>query len=139
MEKNKASFRAVREMLGMSQQDVADAFGVNVKSVKRWENPGNGWEPPDAVWSHVLDLLDVQAETVDMAVSAALANPGGAVQITYYRTQRQFDAMGRDEGPYGMANANSRIVAHRLMALGREVSFSYPDDPDNIYHGCGAE
>ena len=135
MEKTKASFRALREMCGLSQQDVAIVADVNKLTVKRWENPGNGWDPPDDVWAWLLSCAGLQSQTVDAAVSAAVANPGGAVQITYYRTQEQYDELGRDEGPVGMANANSRLVAHRLMALGREVSFSYPDDPDNVYHG----
>ena len=136
MEKTKANFRALREMCGLSQQDVADAADVNRRSVKRWEESGNDWEPPEDVWEWILACAEVQAETVDAAVSAAMAHPGGAVQVTYYRTQEQFDAMGRDDGPYGMANANSRLAAHRLMALGREVEFSYPDDAGNVYHGA---
>ena len=34
-----AEFRAMREQVGLSQADVADTLGVNVRSVKRWEDP----------------------------------------------------------------------------------------------------
>lgn len=44
--------------------------------------------------------------------------------------------MGRDDGPVGMANANARMVAARLDALGYIVGFAYPDDSDNVYHGA---
>ena len=135
MEKSKANFRAIREMCGLSQQDVANAADVRVLSVKRWENPSHPAEPPDDVWKWLRACLATQADTVDAAVSAAMANPGAGVQVTYYRSQEQYDLLGRDPGPYGMANANTRLAAHRIMALGRDVSFSYPDDDGNIYHG----
>lgn len=39
MARGKADFRARREMLGLTQQDVADALNANVKTIKNWENP----------------------------------------------------------------------------------------------------
>ena len=133
---DKAEFRAAREMLGLTQQDVADEAGVAIISVKRWERPG-GPTPPEDVSSWLRLCRQAQKDTVDQAVSAVVASvpPGGAVQLTYYRTQEQFDAMGRDEGPVGMANANARLAAARLEALGYEVVWSYPDEPGNVCHG----
>lgn len=129
----KADFRARREMLGLTQQDVADEADVNVSTVKRWEKPGY-FGAPDDVWAWLEDCERAQAEVVDIAVSAAVAHGPGPVQITYYRSQEQYDALGRDPGPFGMANANARMVASRLRSLGREVDFAYPDDEDNVYH-----
>ena len=133
MEKTKANFRAVRDTLGLSQQDVADIADVAVLTVKRWEKPGNSWMPPDDVWEWLIHLLDVQHATVGIALDAADGHD--AVQLTYYRSQEQYDALGRDDGPVGMANANTRLTASLLMLAGRSVSFSYPDDADNVYHG----
>lgn len=139
MEKTKANFRALRDMLGLSQQDVALAADVAVMTVKRWEKPGNAWLPPDDVWGWLLSCADMQASTVDAALEVACCNPEGEVQITYYRSQEQYDALGQDDGPFGLANANSRMVAYRLMAAGREVSFSYPDDGGNVYHTASGD
>lgn len=62
---------------------------------------------------------------------------GGSVQITYYRTQAQYDELGRDEGPVGIANANARAIAQRLSDMGYMIGFAYPDDECNIYHSQG--
>lgn len=134
---DKAEFRAAREMLGLAQQNLADALGVDIRSVKRWERPGKV-EPPAYAWDWMDNARQAQRDTVEQAVSAVLASakPGGAVQLTYYRTQEQFDALGRDEGPVGMANANARLTAARLESLGYEVGWAYPDEPDNVYHGA---
>ena len=40
MTRSKADFKALRERVGLSQQDVADAANVTRTSVKRWERPG---------------------------------------------------------------------------------------------------
>ena len=41
----KADFRATRETIGLTQGDVAEACGVSLRTVKRWEHPD--WpEPP---------------------------------------------------------------------------------------------
>lgn len=123
---SKADFKARREALGLSQANVADEADVTVTSVKRWERPGFP-EPPEDVW-HWIELCEqAQHEAVEAAVSAAIVN-GKQVQINYYRSQEQFDECGRDSGPFGMANASSRLVAARLKALKIDVDFSYPDD-----------
>ena len=131
----KAWLRASRETLGLRQQEVADAFGVRLFSVKRWERPGDQ-EPPADVVEWMEGLLEVQQSTVEQAVSAVVASVPlhGTAQITYYRTQEQFDEMGRDSGSVGMANANARLVAARLQSMGYAVGWSYPDDEDNLYH-----
>lgn len=134
MGRGKADFKARREALGLTQQDVADAADVTLTTAKRWERPG-ATEPPEDVWTWVEDCERLQGEIVDAASSAAIAQGRGPVQITYYRTQGQYDVLGRDPGPVGVANANARLVAHRLRSLGYEVDFAYPDDSGNVYHG----
>lgn len=133
MGRSKADFKARREALGLTQQDVADAADVTLTTAKRWERPGAP-EPPEDVWAWIEDCERLQAEVVDAAASVAIARGRGPEQITYYRTQEQYDALGGSPGPYGVANANARLVAHRLRELGREVDFAYPDDEGNMYH-----
>ena len=129
-----AWLRATREMLGLTQQDVADAADVRVLTVKRWERGDQ--EPPADVVSWLEDLSEMQRDTVEAAVSAAVASVPlhGLVQLTYYRTQEQYDELGRDSNPVGMANANARLAADRLDAMGYSVGWSYPDDDGNMYH-----
>ena len=134
-ERTGARMRATREMLGLTQHDVADAVSVRILTVKRWERGDQ--EPPADVVAWLEDLSEMQRDTVEAAVSAAVASAPlhGSVQLTYYRTQAQFDELGGDDGPVGMANANARLIAARLDAMGYDVGWAYPDDPGNVYHG----
>ena len=130
---SKADFRALRETVGLSQQDVADALGVDVRSVKRWEAP-DGSQPVAAAWA----LLERYAEFHELAIETAvehvetmIAEVGHApqaVRMTYWRSQEEYDAHGRDPGPYGVANANARSVAEALRPYGVDVEFAYFDD-----------
>ena len=131
MIESKATFRAMRERLGLTQQDVADAVGVRVLAVKRWERPGFS-EPPEDAWEHLEVMVSLMEDMVEFSVGKAreLTESTGAVSVvlTYFRDQEQYDASGRDDGPYGFANAISREVGAVLTDEGIEVEFAYPDD-----------
>ena len=127
----KADFRAIRETIGLTQVDVAKALGVALRTVKRWEHPD--WqEPPGDACEWLLGMLERHDTLVDAMVDRALAAAGrgdlDVVAITYYREQSQYDALGRDEGPYGFVNSIAREVALDLAGEGIETEFRYPDD-----------
>lgn len=126
-----AWFRATRERLGLSQDDVAYGFGVDGRSVRRWES--GAYNIPDAAVEWLEDRLDQQAAVVATALDAV--GDRESVQLTYYRTQGQYDERGQDDGPFGMANANARIIAELLERDGRTIGWAYPDDEDSVYHG----
>ena len=132
-----ADFRAMRETLGLTRQDVADAMGVSLRSVKRWEDPAEENPPSEDAWEWLYDLDEKRFEAVRQALCAVEQSGAGTVQLTYYRTQSQYDAVGRDPGPYGVANANARAIAERLRDEGVEVEWAYPDEAENIYHRGG--
>lgn len=126
-----AGVKAMREAVGLSQSDLADLVGVTVRTVKRWERDAT---PP----ADVCDLLEryvigkakaVEAalETVDR-VTEQMGHAPDLVPMTYYRSQAEYDELGRDPGPVGVANANARAVADALMARGVAVEFRYPDE-----------
>lgn len=126
-----AEVKALRESVGLSQADLADLAGVTVRSVRRWERDIT---PPE----DVLELLEryvirkakaVEAalETVD-SVTEQMGRAPDLVPMTYYRSQAEYDELGRDPGPVGVANANARAVADALMARGVAVEFRYPDE-----------
>lgn len=128
----KADFRAIRETIGLTQGDVAKALGVSLRTVKRWEHPD--WqEPPEDAWAWLMGMHERHDALVDEVVDRALAIVGergepAVVAITYYRDQSQYDAHGRDPGPYGFANSVAREVALDLNGEGIETEFRYPDD-----------
>lgn len=125
----KATFRAMRERLGLTQQDAADALGVRVLTVKRWERTGFP-EPPDDAWAYLNSMRDRMVEMAEFAADKAveLRDETGAIALTYFRDQDQYDATGRDDGPVGFANAVARLTASYLEVEGFDVEFRYPDD-----------
>ena len=60
------------------------------------------------------------------------------VTITYFRSQGDYDAYGRDQSPFGFANAVARGAARELRRLGFEVRFDYPDSDGNLYRKAAA-
>lgn len=124
----KADFRAMREGLGLTQQDVALALGVKPLTVKRWENPGNEWEPPAFAWDCLDEMEERRDELVAFAVEKAHGSPAQHVVLTYYRSHTDYSEHGRDEGPHGFANACAREVAGILRGEGYEVEFAYPEN-----------
>lgn len=132
----KAEMKALRETVGLSQADLAGMVDVNVRTVKRWEHPDWG-EPPEDVMDVLHSMRERQIAVLEEALRRVAEGPEtNTVQLTYYRSQGQYDELGRDIGPVGCANANARLIADALEASGIEVEWSYPDDPDNIYHGA---
>lgn len=137
MARGKADFRARREMLGLTQQDVADALNANVKTIKNWENPRQTrYRISDAAWEYLDCATDIQAQQVAYARSViekhaeVFAESPVVVPITYYRDQAAYDKCRRHAGPYGQANATSRAIAHELERMGIQVEFRYADSAD---------
>lgn len=133
MSTSKADFRALRETVGLSKRDVADALGVDVRSVKRWEAP-DGNQPVADAWALLMRYHDLHARAVETAVGqvekmvAEVGRAPQAVRVTYWRSQGEYDDHGRDPGPFGVANANARAVAEALRPYGVDVEFAYWDD-----------
>lgn len=129
---SKAQFRAMRERCGISQQMLANAVGVKVLSVKRWEKPGEAEAPADVqAWlGHMLDLHIQAVGSVLDAVKKMTEKQGHApnhVDLSYYRSQKHYDRYGIGDGDYSIANARSREIAALLEAQGIEARFKYPD------------
>lgn len=130
--KTKAALRAMREDCGLTQQDVADEFGVRVLTVKRWERPGES-EPPDDVWSTMLSWHDELRAEAKRHAEEIISMRGeekndAPVVLAYYRTQDELDARqlpcGLDR-PVGYANAITREVARLLAEEGVAVRYAY--------------
>ena len=127
-EKTRADFRMLRETLGLSCADVADALGVVQRSVNRWEKPGE-YGAPDFAWAWLYEMQDRFEAMVDAGCAALDGVPGGAtLQVAYYRTQREYDEHGRDQGYFGMVNAATREVVIEAHARGMRVTAMFPEE-----------
>lgn len=127
-----ANFRALREICGVTQQQVADAMGVQIRTVKRWEK-GETPLPDDALaWMRECATEHTLGVRTELGEIMAKAEPGEAICLTYYRTQEQADLeaeiRGVEAGPYQFINAVYRSVGERLTDMGYLVSFKYPDE-----------
>lgn len=119
-----AQLKAMREMAGHSQQSLADALGVHVRTVSRWER-GALQVPDDA-----FEFLDCALARQQALVEAALGKVDGAtsVQLGYARSQADFEAAHPyDGGYYGEANAAARQVAYQLMVRMVPHTFVYSE------------
>lgn len=127
-----AEFRAIRETVGMTQGMLADALGVEPRSVRRWESPSAPQVPPRDAW----DVLDSALDTQRQAVAAALgevdrmAQERGAytdyVTLPYWPSQAAYDAghYVDDGGDWRMINATNRLLAYALHERGIDVEWS---------------
>lgn len=131
--RSEADFRLLREKAGASQSQLADALGVKVRSVKRWESADSDMCPPDAAWELLERWVALRAEIAekyfDRADDASMdANPPynaeslavflyGA-RLPYYRNQEECDEMtGPGTIPFWLHNA---AVLDASRALDRE-------------------
>lgn len=125
----KAWLRATREICGMSQQEVADATGVRVLTVKRWERQGYP-EPPEDVCRWMLTAREDHDRAVDEMVSAL--SRGKKAVIDIYRSQvdceREFGGTEGAAVPFGYRNSIARSAAERLRLAGVDVVWRYPDE-----------
>lgn len=137
-----AEFRALREQVGLSQQDVAGALGIKVLSVKRWEKPDYPFEIPQDAWGVLDEAYRLQRTVVESAVDRVIAAGESVgrsaempVRITYWRTQGDYDECHpHDPGSYSQANATARAVAEKLRGLGLHVAFAFmPTVPEEVW------
>lgn len=132
MRKTKATARAIRESVGMTQLELSAEFDVDIRTVKRWENPAHPSQYPDEVFEWLLAAReDIVSRAIGLAKSIAADKPERVV-LPYFRTQEELDAVqlpvGQDQ-PVGYFNATMRLVCDALIALGiNDTCFGYGDE-----------
>lgn len=138
MKKTKAAFRALRESCGLTQQDLADAVGVHITSIKKWENPNSHLkEIPDDVWDFLVTEFNSQAEEAERAFQALvkLIESNEPIAVRYYRTQEELDDAQKDLGlsrNFRCVNAITLKVVNKLKDVGIEFDIFYPDQMEII-------
>ena len=127
-----ANFRVMREICGITQQQAADAMGVRILTVKRWEKGETPLPDRALAWMRECAVEHTLGVRTELGEIMAKAGPGEAICLTYYRTQEQADMdaelHGAEAGPYQFINAVYRSVGERLTDMGYLVSFKYPDE-----------
>lgn len=129
----KATFRAMRESLGLSQSNLAKQIGVHVKTIKNWEDPSVIALPPQKAWDEIHALSQKQGFLIRQSLKILKEHPSKKISLTYYRDQKEFDEFSREKGLFSIANANSRAVYQAITQEGFSAYFAFPTDDDNIY------
>ena len=136
VKQSKASFRALRELCGVTQGELAQVLGCDLKTVQRLENPGRvDMQPREEDWRALEQLRRTQVEQLDYSMQLAerALDSGTAphVEIPYFRTQAAYDREGRDEGSFRLANRVAGEIAEALDEMGVEVTFFYAGEELN--------
>ena len=135
----KAAFRAMRETSGASQAALAEALGVNARTVKRWETPGQP-EPPHDAWCLVeaWHVDAVQGANWHVCRAEKLRDDfHEAYILTLYRSQEEFDhalAPILAQAPSyhwqdALAEARERAIAERGDDSFLEIDHPYTNFP----------
>lgn len=132
-----ADFRAMRERIGWSQNEVGRSMGIDPELVKKWENPNcwyevlpKGWDWIDRkyaeFWNEVDELIDKALEEIEERG----IEEGADVSLSYYRNgaPRYGGARTRHHEPAGAANAVSRAVGDYLGDEGYKVHYVWAED-----------
>lgn len=141
MEKSKAEFRALSELVGINQQDIARIMGVEDRSVRRWISPSYPtYHAPQDAWDILEDALRLQQSGVESALEVVeewrerAGKEPREVTLIYWQSDGDYREhhSPADGGSWRQANANSRATYAALTALGYSARF-VPSDSKGKY------
>lgn len=116
--RNYARFKELREMVGMSQTDLAREVSVAPRTVRRWETPDtyipdDSWETLEQARARQLEICAVAVRKI-LSVTAEHGAKPDTIAIPYHIHDN-------------MARANARLVAHELERRGYHIRI-VPDE-----------
>lgn len=118
----------MREMLGITQQSLADRLGVKPLSVKRWEIPRYPQNAPDSVWQYLEQLENDQRRACEKAATRLYldyleSQDSGSEELVadvpYWSSASDYESSTESDGvTWTEANASSRRLAAILADRG---------------------
>ena len=141
MERSKAELKALREVVGLRQCDLARVLDVKERSVKRWESPAYPtYHAPQDAWDILEDALRLQQSGVESALEVVeewherAGKEPREVTLIYWQSEDDYREhhSPADGGSWRQANANSRATYAALTALGYSARF-VPSDSKGKY------
>lgn len=131
MEKTKIQFKALRESLGLTSEDIAKELGLKEGTVRSWTNQNrNDIRPSQAGWDFLAKVAAEQNEIGTRALSElysfteshGLALEDVTLVLVYYRNQKDYEGDGCS-GSYAVHNATMRALMNHVSSGGGEVQF----------------
>lgn len=139
MERTKAEFRALREMVGLTQEEMAETMSVQPRAVRRWgSEKAPEYRPPADAWRLLDHYRRLQDEVILAATDkvVAIADEMGGypeeIVLPYWSSQADYEAhhVADDGGSWRMANATARAVA--ACMIDRNIAVRWVRGEDNI-------
>lgn len=136
---NGATLRIYRQILGISQEDLAERLGYkNRKTIQRWEN--ESWEIPLSAAAEIEQLFYERIDEIEdyiKAVEEFISNTGKgepqAIDLSIYRSASSY-RRGIGENAPGMTwsehTAKVAQLCAELTALGYAVNIDYVPSED---------
>lgn len=146
MQRSKADWKALRELIGISTGSLAALLHKNIATIQYWENPNESavrYHPSDHAWEVLEDLRAKQINTVNKIVNLhvdkmneAEARRGSdqnipVAKLTYYRNRARYYGNKPEYGDIGILNATMRQAAMKLGEKGIPVEFEYDDETES--------
>lgn len=128
----KAEFKATRELVGYTTNDVAKAIGVQERAVLRWEAFHETHMAPLVAWQVLDDAMILQRQVVALAIARVeemeerFEGELEPIELPYYSNDREYAeyASGSGDGSgFRRANATARAVYSALTGLGYRVEW----------------
>jgi DNA-binding XRE family transcriptional regulator len=131
-----AELQTLREAARITREALAEACGVEARTVKHWETR-KGFGVPADVWHTMADLIEWINKATGEAIEAASTAPGAPVVLVRYRDSRDMPktAHGLRADVHGavVCNAFTALTARGLDA--RVVWF----EPDSFAQWIGTQ
>lgn len=131
-----ADFRACREYVGWTQQEVANNLEINVTTVKRWERPLQPFDPPEFAWKWMdaeLKAHDSEVDRVLDIVDRIEEHDGKTldpVKLVMFHNRDGHSRLRPDGRSSGFHNAVQREVWQCLSDNGHNVEFIWASEND---------
>ena len=130
-ERTKTLFHALRDMAGLDGETLARMLGLSGSQwIHRWERDGQQ-DPPLDAWQTVENAAKRHWELVNAILHRVHGRDlpeGTRIDLTYYRSQAEYDRYGRDRGPCRQVNEVSLHAGMLLTQDGYEVAYVAPRD-----------
>ncbi|WP_018341351.1 hypothetical protein [Corynebacterium caspium] len=125
---NTAEFKTMREVMGLTSQNVADALGVNVRTARRWEHYGSPPPPSSAVnWITTLweEYLEKVATILAGAKELAEKSPTQGVLLSRYVSDAAARAAGESDMTAWQYGALMGIIKFNLNLMDLKCSVGW--------------
>lgn len=109
-----AELQTMREASLITREALAQACGVEVRTVKHWETR-KGFGVPSDVWGELASLIEWINAATRFALDSAKQEPGASVVLLRYRDSK--DMTANDQAHGLRADMHGAAVAHVFRAL----------------------